>query len=135
MRIVDMPEFRDKTQVTTFDQATPVCDAIDDMAKHNYGAVLVTSKKKLVGIFTERDLLARVVGQGRDVENTKISDVMSINIETAKPSDSVALCMGRMDHGGFRHMPVTDSDNKLVGMLSQRDFIAYTMDRLKDRVT
>jgi len=131
MQIADMPEFKNRTQVLTCSPDDSVYDAVVAMTYRRCGAIaIIDNKDKLAGIFTERDLLARVVGQGRDVESTKIEDVMSKNIETATINDSVTLCMGRMDHGRFRHIPVVDSENKLIGMLSQRDFIAHTMREL-----
>lgn len=130
MRIADMPEFKNRKQVLTCNPTDTVYDAVVSMTYKHFGAIAVTDKDKLIGIFTERDLLVRVVGQGRDVETTKITDVMSTGIETASAHDSVILCMGRMNHGRFRHMPVIDDNNQLIGMLSQRDFIAFTMREL-----
>lgn len=133
MRISEMPEFQNRTQVLTCSPDSTVYDAVVSMTYRRCGAIAITEKEKLIGIFTERDLLARVVGQGRDVEDTLLSSVMSVNIETARPEDSVALSMGRMEHGGFRHMPVIDNDRNLIGMLSQRDFMSFAMRRFKDK--
>ena len=72
-------------------------------------------------------MLTRVVGQGRDVETTVVGDVMTGTVETAFTTDSASLCMGRMNHGRFRHMPVVDKEGNLAGMLSQRDFLSYAM--------
>jgi len=131
MKIADMPEFQNRGKVLTCAPSDFVYDAVVSMAHKNFGALAVTKDDKLVGIFTERDLLTRVVGQGRDVESTRIEKVMSKNIETASIHDSVTLCMGRMDHGRFRHMPVVDDKGALIGMLSQRDFLAYTVRGMK----
>lgn len=127
MNISEMSEFQNRTQVLTCGPNDTVYDAVVSMTYRRCGAIAVTEKEKLVGMFTERDLLARVVGQGRDVESTIIFEVMSSKIETAQPEDSISQCIGRMDHGGFRHMPVIDNEQNLIGMLSQRDFIAYSM--------
>lgn len=127
MRILDMPEFKDKSKVLTFEKNTPICEAIDAMAQKNYGAVLVTENEKLTGIFTERDLL-RKVGAGRlDLEKTKLADVMTTELKVARTDDQVADCLRRMSQGRFRHMPVVDDKGDLKGMLSQGDFVAYTM--------
>ncbi|MCB9982901.1 MAG: CBS domain-containing protein [Rhodospirillales bacterium] len=130
MHIADMPEFKNRKQVLTCRPEDTVYDVVVSMTYKHFGAAAVVKNDELVGIFTERDLLVRVVGQGRDIENTQIADVMSSGIETATTNDSALLCMGRMNHGRFRHMPVVDSDGKLIGMLSQRDFIAFTMREL-----
>lgn len=134
MRIIDMPEFKDKSEVLTFDSETPVCDAVDAMAKRNYGAVLVTSKKKLAGIFTERDLLRRIAMDRRDITKVKLKEVMTANVKTAKADDRVADTMRRMSQGRFRHMPVVDEKGNVTGMLSQGDFVAYTMPQIIHRL-
>ncbi len=132
MKIADLPEFKNRTKVLSCAPSDTVYDAVVAMTYKKCGAIAVTENDKLIGIFTERDLLARVVGQGRDVESTQVSEVMSQNIETATPQDSVVLCMGRMSHGRFRHLPVVDSEGQLSGMLSQGDFVAYTIRVMKE---
>ena len=128
MRIQDMPEFKDKKQVLSYDESTPLKDAIDEMAKKNYGACLVTKKGKLAGVFTERDILRRVVsGKGVDVKKAKLRDVMSTDVKTAKADDKVADCLRRMSQGRFRHMPVVNDKGAIEGMLSQGDFVAFTL--------
>lgn len=133
MKIAEMPEFQNRTQVLSCAPDDSVYDAVVSMSYKHCGAIAVTHEDKLVGIFTEHDLLARVVGQGRDVESTKISDVMTQNIETANAQDSAIMCMARMGHGRYRHMPVVDDAEKLIGMLSQRDFIAFTIREFKEK--
>ena len=127
MKIADMPEFQNRSSVLTCEPGDSVLEAVVSMAHKSFGALAITKNNEIIGMFTERDLLTRVVGQGRDVETTKIADVMSTNIETATVHDSVELCMGRMDHGRFRHMPIVDEKGKLIGMLSQRDFLAHAV--------
>lgn len=125
--ISDMPEFIDKSHVMTFEETTTVYKAVCEMAKKNYGAVLVTREGKLAGIFTERDLLRRVVAENMDTKKKTLKDVMSTNLKTAKTSDQIADCLRRMSQGRFRHLPVVDDQGNLEGMLSQGDFVAYTM--------
>ena len=119
MRIIDMPEFRDKTQVLSFDEETTLKKAIDEMADKNYGACLVTRKDKLAGIFTERDLLRKVAPKGLDLKKKKLKDVMTKNLKTAQVTDDVADCLRRMSQGRFRHMPVVDDKKNILGMLSK----------------
>ena len=135
MRIIDMPEFRDKTQVLSFDEETTLKKAIDEMADKNYGACLVTRKDKLAGIFTERDLLRKVAPKGLDLKKKKLKDVMTKNLKTAQVTDDVADCLRRMSQGRFRHMPVVDDKKNILGMLSQGDFVAFTMSDIMSRVT
>ncbi len=136
MRIIDMPEFKDKKDVLSFETTTLLKDAIDEMAEKNYGACLVTSKGKLAGIFTERDVLRKVVGgKGVDLKKTLLKDVMSSDLKTASENDKVADCLRRMSQGRFRHMPVIDEKGAILGMLSQGDFVAFTMSDIAQRLS
>ena len=135
MRLIDMPEFRDKKHVLTFEASKPLYAAISQMAEKNYGACLVTENDKLVGIFTERDLLRRVAPHSLDMQKATLSDVMSTDLKTAKKDDLVADCLRRMSHGRFRHLPVVDDEGKAIGMLSQGDFVAFTMSDIVGRMS
>lgn len=134
MRIQDIPEFRDKSQVLSFDEDTKIIDAVTVMAQKNYGACLVTRKDKLVGIFTERDLLKKVVPDNINVKTKKLKDVMTSNVKTGKVDDEVVDCLRRMSHGRFRHLPIVDEKKNVLGMLSQGDFVAFTMSDVLGRL-
>ncbi len=127
MRICDMPEFRDKTNVLSFEPENTIAEAIDAMHEKNYGAIIITKNEKLVGIFTERDLLRRVAAKRLDIETTQLKEVMTTNISTANIDDRISESLRRMSQGRFRHMPVIDDQGKLKGLLSQGDFVAYTL--------
>lgn len=127
MRITDMPEFKDKNEVLSMDKNDNLCDAVDAMCKARVGSVLITDKGKLVGIFTERDLLRRVAGCRLELDKIKLSEVMTSDVKTAHPNDKVVDSMRRMSQGRFRHLPVIDDKGELVGLLSQGDFVALTM--------
>lgn len=133
MRIVDMPEFRDKSQVLSFDEETTLYDAIKAMADRNYGACLVTKNGKLAGIFTERDLLRKVAPAEMDIKKKKLKDAMTKGIKTAQINDHVSDCLRRMSHGRFRHLPIVDENQNILGMLSQGDFVAFTMSDIAHR--
>ena len=134
MRISDMPEFKDKREVLSFDVSTNLKEAVDIMAKKNYGACLVTKDGELAGIFTERDLLRKVAAADVNMKKTKIGDVMTSNLKTATDDELVADCLRRMSQGRFRHLPVVDKNGKLRGMLSQGDFVAFTMSDVMARL-
>lgn len=135
MRITDMPEFKDKTQVLSVEKDVVLCDAIDLMRGRGVGSVLVTNKGQLAGIFTERDLLNRVAGCRIEMDKVKMSDVMTKDVKTALPTDNVMDCMRRMSQGRFRHLPIVDESGALVGLLSQGDFVALTMSDAWKRFT
>lgn len=89
------------------------------MKSRNVGAVMVVEGEKLVGVFTERDALFRVVAAGRD-GSTPLSDVMTRNPQTIHPDRPFAHALQMMHEGKFRHVPVAEG-GKPVGMVSARD--------------
>jgi len=101
------------------------------MAEHRIGALLVVEDGRLVGIFSERDLLKRVVAEGRDPQTTKIGDVCSTNVATVSESADPATCARLIRDRGFRHLPVVDDDGSPVGILSARDFLQHIADELE----
>ena len=94
------------------------------MADARIGAVVILNDEKLMGIFTERDLLNRVVSAKKDPSTLKVSDVMTTNVCVCTVDDSYEECLAQMKQIGCRHMPVVDGD-KLVGILSIRDLLKY----------
>ncbi len=97
-----------------------VREAAKLMKTKHYGAVLVTEGDELLGIFTERDAVFRVIAGGRDPETTQLVDVMTKEPKTITPDKTFGHAMLMMHEGGFRHLPVVD-DGKLVGMVSSRN--------------
>ena len=89
------------------------------MAKAKVGAVLVVDGKKLVGIFTERDLLVRVVAKGLEPKTTPLSKVMTANPVTVSADKPLGYALVVMHRKGFRHLPLVE-DGKPVGIVSAR---------------
>jgi len=92
------------------------------MTERNVGAVAVLDAGKLVGVFSERDLMTRVVAAGLDPDKTAVENVMTRNIMVAGPRDDINTAMQKMHTLGCRHLPVVDGGN-LLGMLSIRDLL------------
>ncbi len=137
MRIVDIPGHKDKKELLILDKETPLSVAISQMKKLNYGAVIVIDQSqndKLCGMFTERDLLMKVVAEGKDVASLKLEEVMTKKVQTAKVDDPVYESMGRMTQGRFRHLPIVDEEGKVTGLVSQGDFVAITWFQLFQEV-
>jgi len=107
-------------EVVTAPARTSVAEAARLMKQHNVGAMLVVEEGRLVGVFTERDSLYRVVAENRDARRTPLADVMTANPQTVHPDDPFAKALHLMHAGGFRHVPVVEND-KLLGMVSARD--------------
>ena len=99
-----------------------VADAIAIMAKSRVGALPVVSEGRLVGIFSERDLLRRVVYMNRPLDKTEIGEVMSPDPVTATPGDKRADAVRKMEAIGCRHLPVV-LHGSVVDMLSIRDLL------------
>jgi len=99
-----------------------VRDVARTMSKHNIGAIAVLDAGKLVGIFSERDVLSRVVAEGRDPDQTQIASVMTTDIVVASPADDINEGLQKMRDCKCRHLPVVQ-DGTLVGMISIRDLL------------
>ena len=131
MRVIDIPEFRDKSDVLCFTENENVDAAIKKMAELRIGsAVVITGDRKVAGIFTERDVMMKVVAKDKDPKQTNLKDVMTSDVKVAKMNDEILTCLRRMSQGRFRHLPVVDDDGKLIGILSQGDFVAFTWGQL-----
>jgi CBS domain-containing protein len=90
------------------------------MARRKVGAVMVVDNGNLVGIFTERDAVFRVIARGRDVHNTRLADVMTTSPQSVDPEKSFGYALLLMYENGFRHVPVIEN-GKLLGIVSARN--------------
>ncbi len=94
------------------------------MTEHNIGAVPVMRGGELAGIFSERDLMRRVVAQGRSPGLTKLSEVMTSNPRVVNAEESVENCAFLMREHGFRHLPIVQG-KQLRGLISMRDILLW----------
>jgi CBS domain-containing protein len=101
---------------------TPVIEAVKAMVDHNVGALPVLDGDRLVGIFSERDLMRRVIVRGVDTARVKVGEVMATELVTADINDDHTTCLRKMSQYQCRHLPVIDGD-KLVAFLSARDLM------------
>jgi len=106
--------------VRTCSSSTTVADATKEMSKYNVGSLVITDGKTPVGIFTERDLLKRVVAQDKDPRTTKIGDVMTKDVFTVQTDEYIGNVNHKLAQKGIRHAPVVDQ-GVLVGIVSVRD--------------
>lgn len=112
-------ELMDSRKLLLATPQTSVRKASESMAKHGVGAVLVVEGKRLLGIFTERDVVFRVVAQGLDTATTRVTEVMTPNPKTIAPDKTFGLAMVLMHENGFRHLPVMENDTP-IGIVSSR---------------
>jgi CBS domain-containing protein len=123
MHISDLIVNQD-TYRTEADQS--VFEVVKAMVSRNIGAVPVLSQGRLVGIFSERDLMSRVVAEGRDPRTTPVEQVMTKDPLTVPPAESVENCMGLMRRHGFRHLLICEGYG-VVAVVSLRDALLHDL--------
>ena len=110
----------ERGKLLTASPQVTVSEAARLMSARRVGAIMVVENQRLVGIFTERDALFRVLAQGRDPQTTALSEVMTAAPQTIDPGRSFGYALLMMHEHGFRHVPVVDN-GKLVGIVSARN--------------
>jgi CBS domain-containing protein len=110
----------EQKKVLTAPSDTSVRAAAKLMAKKKVSAVMVVEGNRLVGIFTERDAVFRVIAKGRDVETTRLGDVMTAAPKTVAPDESFGYALILMQENGFRHVPVV-VNGEPIGIVSARN--------------
>ncbi len=128
-------------QVWAVTSKDSVFDSIKMMAEKRVGALLVIDEGKLSGIVSERDYARKVILQGRSSEKTPVRDIMSADVVSTGPTQTVEDCMELMTDHRIRHLPVLD-EGKIVGMLSIGDLVKaiidqqqFTINELKSYIT
>ena len=128
-----VPDIIGKQTLSTLGADVTVRQAARIMAERHIGAILITANGKLEGIFTERDVLNRVVAPGLNPETVKIGEVMTRNPDTVPPDATALDTMIRMQTKGYRHLPVVE-DGELVGIVSVRDLFNAVKRELEEDI-
>ena len=109
-----------------------VTEAVRSMQRDHIGCVLVTDDgsrdSKLVGIFTERDVLIRIVDRGKNPATLPLSEVMTPEPEVLPLRSTVAYALNKMSVGGFRHIPVVDEEHRPAFVVSVRDIVEFLVE-------
>ena len=127
LKIAHVPPATVETEATVF-------DAVSVMAREGVGAVAVVekaAKSQLQGIFTERDVMLRVVQQERNPRETQVGDVMTSPVEAASEETTAEEALTLMLERHLRHLPIVASDKQLLGMLSIRNLLEDRVEDLK----
>ncbi|MBI5911525.1 MAG: CBS domain-containing protein [Betaproteobacteria bacterium] len=117
----------ERKKLLTAPPETTVSDAAKLMAKKNVGAVMVVENELLVGIFTERDAVFRVIAQGRNAQTTSLAEVMTTAPQTVDQDKSFGYALLMMHENGFRHVPVVEK-GKPIGIVSSRNALDPEME-------
>ena len=107
-----------------------VIDAIQLMSEKNVGALPVVENANLLGVISERDYTRKVILKGKSSKETPVRDIMTEQLITVKPGDSVTECMRIMTEKRVRHLPVLEG-TRLVGILSIGDLVNWTISAQK----
>jgi CBS domain-containing protein len=121
-------------QTITISRSASVADAARLMSTHHIGALPVLDGERLVGIFSERDVLTRIVAAGRDPNETLVGAVMSTDLIVGDVSEAYDVCMTRMRQAHVRHL-IALEDGRLAGIVSLRDVLAAEVDDKEEELT
>lgn len=119
------------SEVLTVAAADRVGDAVDKLAEHRIGALVVVDGGQIAGIMSERDVIYCLRSHGRDVLDWPVSRVMTSDVITAEPSTPVLSALGLMTQRRIRHLPV-ESGGQLVGIASIGDLVKHRMEQIEN---
>jgi CBS domain-containing protein len=119
-------------KIYSVDAGHTVLEAARFMMEHNIGALPVLRNGELAGIFSERDIMNRVVAAGRQPGHTTVSEVMTANPRSVNLDESIEECLFIMHEFGFRHLPIVDG-KELKGLVSLRDVVMHQAAELERR--
>ena len=111
----------------------PVVEAVALMRRHRVGCLLICQGERLVGIFTERDLLRRVLAPGKPL-TLAVAECMTPNPVVVNPKESIGAAVRRMEEGGYRHLPVVDNAGRPLGVLSVKRIVHYLVEHFPGTV-
>ena len=119
------------SDVASISESAFVLDAARIMRDRQIGSVVVLRDHTVVGIFTERDIVKRVVAESRNPAEARVGDVMTTPVSCCTPSTSLIECASLMTNRRLRHIPVLEN-GKLAGIVSSGDIMAYKLSHLEE---
>lgn len=119
------------SEVASVSESTSVLDAARVMRERHIGSVVVLRGSTVVGIFTERDMLYRVVAEARNPAETQVGEMMTTPVTSCNPSSTLKECASMMTNRRMRHIPVIENGT-LTGIITSGDIIAYKVQHLEE---
>jgi CBS domain-containing protein len=120
--------------VTTVTPNTTVIEALQIMASHNIGSVVVEENEEFLGIMTERDYSRKVILKGRHSSNTPVGEIMTTDFPPVQLTDSIDSCMQLMSDNHIRYLPVIEN-HKLAGIISINDLVTETIKTQQETIS
>jgi CBS domain-containing protein len=120
-------------EVVSMSADDTVLSAARSMNEHGIGGVVVIDKSKMVGIFTERDVLRRIVAEQRDPATTRLEEVMTTPVASCRPETGLDECVRVMTGKRIRHLPVVDDDG-VCGIVTSGDIMAFQVREQEDTI-
>lgn len=124
-KVIDIINRKGNSMISVSPQTT-VINALQVMAEKNIGSVLVLDGENFAGLMTERDYSRKVALKGRSSSDTHVTDIMTTNLPSVKPADTIERCMQLFAENNIRYLPVFD-DQKLSGIISINDVVKEIM--------
>ena len=119
-------------QVVIIDPSDTIADAVDLLHLHKIGAVVATGDGATIeGIISERDIVRHLAAEQEGTLRLKVEDLMTENVSTCRPEDEAESVMARMTDGKFRHMPIVDDADRLIGIVSLGDLVNARLKELE----
>lgn len=115
------------------DEGRPLREVIQQLSDSNSGCALLTRDDRLTGIFTERDLVVRVLGAAYSLDQT-VAECMTSNPDRVSPTDPIRKAVRLMQRGGFRSVPIVDNENRVVGCVRHKDILKYLAEHFPAQV-
>ena len=103
-------------------------EAIDNIQKEHVGCIVLENNNKITGIFTERDIVQKIVGNRHDLKKEYIIDFMTIKPDVLYQNDAIGFALNKMIEGGYRHIPIINESEKPIGVISMQDIINHLGD-------
>lgn len=119
--------------LTVVSKTQTILDVAKLMADRNIGAVPVVEGERVVGIFSERDIMTRVVARNIDPQTTTVDQVMTKELIVGEPGENIAQILSRMKQANIRHLPIVDQ-GKLVGIISFRDLLQADLNEKDEEI-